>query len=222
MGEFDYSETTSDRIVNPRVSALFVFLLAIFVYMFFALQSAEAETTTVEVKINGLATTQSMAYRTVGELIDSLYPDGNQIIDLSPGRSTEITPNLNIEVKVDPAKVNRTVADNLEAIRPPQAEPIVVATTPKTPKIVEPKSPTYSGTATWYRFGNKLTAASTQFPKGTRLRVTADATGKYVDVEINDYGPTAETGVSLDLNSVAFTKLAPLGAGRINIHYFVI
>ncbi|OGB74850.1 hypothetical protein A2810_01890 [candidate division Kazan bacterium RIFCSPHIGHO2_01_FULL_49_10] len=220
---FDHAELNSDQIINPKVSALFVFLLAMFVYMFLALQTAEAETVAVQINVNGLTTTQTTAYLTVGELISSLYPDNNQVISVVPDRSTEIGPNLNIKVKIRPAQLNPTVASNITAGHQSSAKPITVAATP-TPVVapVEPKSPTYSGTATWYRFGNKLTAASTQFPKGTRLRVTADNSGKYVDVEVNDYGPTAETGVTLDLNQPAFLKLAPLGAGRINIHYYVI
>ena len=224
MGDFN-TETNLDKTINPKASALFVFLLALFVYMFFALQTVEAETLTVQVNVNGLTTTQTTVHRTVGELVDSLYPNSAQVTNVLPDRSTEIAPNLNITVAVKPITINPVVASNIAAARTPVvAKPITVAATPKVTKVVkvEPKSPTYSGTATWYRYGSGLTAASTQFPKGTRLRVMADNSGKYVDVEINDYGPTAETGVSLDLNKPAFLKLASLGAGRINIHYYVI
>ena len=86
----------------------------------------------------------------------------------------------------------------------------------------EPKSPTYTGIATWYRWGDTPTTASTQFPRGTKLRVVATNSGKKVDVVVNDYGPEAWTGVALDLNSIAFAKLAPLGAGKIPIRYYVI
>ena len=230
MGDLN-TETNLDKVINPKASALFVFLLAVFVYMFFALQTAEAETITVQVNVNGLTTTQATSYQTVGELIDSLYPDTSQIVSLLPARSSEIAPNLDIRVAVKPAKLNPVVAKNLETSPTPIAKPIIVAAAPKIAKVepkspevikIEPKSPTYSGTATWYRFGSGLTTASTQFPKGTHLRVVADASGKYVDVEVNDYGPTAQTGVSLDLNKPAFLKLAPLGAGRINVRYYVI
>lgn len=221
MGGLEPAESNSDKVINPKVSALFVFLLAVFVYMFFALDAAEAETISVQVSVNGLSNTQTTAYQTVGELTDSLYPDTNQVIGVLPDRSTKITPNLNIAIQVKPTKINQVVASSLAKSRTPEAKPIAVAAAPRIVKV-EPKSPTYSGTATWYRFGNGLTAASTQFPKGTHLRVVADATGKYVDIEINDYGPTAETGVNLDLNKPAFLKLAPLGAGRVNVRYYVI
>lgn len=224
MGGLGHAESNSDRVINPKVSALFVFLLAVLVYMFFALRTVEAETIAVRVDINGIPTTQTTAYHTVGEVVNALYPDANQVIAVSPARSTEVAPNLNIDLKVKPIKLNRVVADNLSASSAPEVKPIVVAAAPKVAKLVkiEPKSPTYSGTATWYRFGSNLTTASTQFPKGTYLRVTSDATGKYVDVEVTDYGPTADTGISLDLNKPAFLKLAPLGAGRISVHYYVI
>ncbi len=89
-------------------------------------------------------------------------------------------------------------------------------------KQAEPKSPIYSGTATWYRFGNELTTASRRFPKGTKLRVIAVNSGKTVEVVVNDYGPEGWTGVELDLNEPAFAKLASLGAGKIKIKYFKI
>jgi rare lipoprotein A (peptidoglycan hydrolase) len=78
----------------------------------------------------------------------------------------------------------------------------------------------YSGLATWYRFGDKLTAASRKYPKGTTLRVVAVNSGKSVDVVVNDFGPSPFTGVDLDLNQPAFAAIAPLAAGKIRIKYY--
>lgn len=209
MGDFDGAEPRLSKIINPKISALFVGLLALFVYLFFALDAAEAESVTVNVSINGLAYPQTTAHRTVGGLVDSLYPDASQLVSLSPSRETELTPYLQIAIQVKPARVNSVVAANLRSAVKKAAEP-------------SPKSPTFTGSATWYRFGNNLTTASTQFTKGTRLRVTAVHSGKQVDVVVNDYGPEPDTGVVLDLNKPAFAKIAPLGAGQVAVRYYVI
>ncbi|MFA5270438.1 MAG: hypothetical protein WC400_02405, partial [Patescibacteria group bacterium] len=68
MGGLEPAESNSDKVINPKVSALFVFLLAVFVYMFFALDAAEAETISVQVSVNGLSNTQTTAYQKVAEL----------------------------------------------------------------------------------------------------------------------------------------------------------
>lgn len=73
------------------------------------------------------------------------------------------------------------------------------------------------GLASWYAYTGKMAAASITFPKGTWLRVTAVNSGKQIFVVINDYGPAAYTGKILDLDSVAFKKLAPLGAGVVEV-----
>ncbi len=73
------------------------------------------------------------------------------------------------------------------------------------------------GRASWYAYTGKMAAASITFPKGTWLRVTAMNSGKQIFVVVNDYGPMASTGKILDLDKVAFQKLAPLGAGVIEV-----
>ena len=73
------------------------------------------------------------------------------------------------------------------------------------------------GRASWYAYTGKMAAASITFPKGTWLRVTAVNSGKQIFVVVNDYGPMASTGKILDLDKEAFKKLAPLGAGVIEV-----
>lgn len=68
------------------------------------------------------------------------------------------------------------------------------------------------GIASFYRYGDKLTCASTRFPMGTPLRVTNTANGQAVIVTVNDYGPFV-LGRIVDLNIPAFEKIAPLGTG---------
>ncbi len=73
------------------------------------------------------------------------------------------------------------------------------------------------GLASWYAYTGKMAAASTTFPKGTWLRVTAVNSGKQIFVQVNDYGPDPGSGKILDLDKEAFRKLAPLGAGVIEV-----
>lgn len=68
------------------------------------------------------------------------------------------------------------------------------------------------GIASFYRYGDQLTCASTRFPKGTKLRVTNKNNQKQVIVTVNDFGPFVP-GRIIDLNISAFEKIAPLGAG---------
>jgi len=97
-----------------------------------------------------------------------------------------------------------------EIIKKPNDEIIVIGTKIKVGKKQK-------GRASWYAYTGKMAAASTTFPKGTWLRVTAVNSGKHIFVMVNDYGPSPETGKILDLDKVAFKKLAPLGAGVIEV-----
>jgi hypothetical protein len=75
---------------------------------------------------------------------------------------------------------------------------------------------TQSGDATWYVYGDDLTAASLTFAKGKYLRVTNRSNGKSVIVQVNDSGPYGK-GRVIDLNKKAFQKIADIGAGVINV-----
>jgi uncharacterized protein YabE (DUF348 family) len=72
------------------------------------------------------------------------------------------------------------------------------------------------GQGTWYAWKDGLFAASTTIPKGAFVKVTNLANSKSVVVEINDYGPQGK-GRIIDLDKVAFTKIAGLGAGVIGV-----
>ncbi len=140
-------------------------------------------------------------------------------LGITPSPETQLTDTMTITiVNKSSEALNPTVAANLKTRQSQLAQAAQAAKVAAT----KPKSPIYSGLATWYRFGDKLTAASRKYPKGTKLRVVAIASGKTVDVVVNDYGPSASTGIDLDLNEPAFSKIAPLGAGKIKIKYFKI
>lgn len=75
------------------------------------------------------------------------------------------------------------------------------------------------GGASWYRFRGGMFAASTTFLKGTYVRVTSLATGKTIIVQINDWGPDPAVHPDrvIDLDAVAFQKLASLSKGLIAV-----
>lgn len=72
-----------------------------------------------------------------------------------------------------------------------------------------------NGRASWYAYEGGNFAASPDFPKGSRLRVYNQDSGAFVDVTVNDWGPDRSVHPHrvIDLDKVAFEKIAPLGAG---------
>lgn len=78
------------------------------------------------------------------------------------------------------------------------------------------------GTASWYvhpRYPTDLMAASVDFPRDTRLRVTNTANGREVVVVVKDYGPDKSVHPDrvIDLSKVAFAKIASTSAGVIHV-----
>ena len=75
------------------------------------------------------------------------------------------------------------------------------------------------GKASWYRQKGCLCAASTKYPRGTRLRVTHARTRKFVDVRVNDYGPDPHQHPDrvIDLDVTAFKLLASKRRGLIPV-----
>jgi hypothetical protein len=75
------------------------------------------------------------------------------------------------------------------------------------------------GKASWYGYKGGNFAASPDFPKGSILRVTNIDNNKFIDVEINDYGPDRSLHLDrvIDLDKIAFGKIASLGAGIIDV-----
>lgn len=75
---------------------------------------------------------------------------------------------------------------------------------------------THKGVASWYAWKGGLFAANPWLPMGSYVRVTNPNNGKSVIVQINDRGPFGN-GRIIDLDKVAFAKIAPIGAGVANI-----
>lgn len=85
-------------------------------------------------------------------------------------------------------------------------------------KESESRDPGYmtEGVASWYAYKGCNCAASPDFPKGSYVKVTRiNDPSKSVIVCINDYGPERDIFPDrvIDLDKVAFTQIAPLGAG---------
>lgn len=72
------------------------------------------------------------------------------------------------------------------------------------------------GQGTWYAWKGGLFAASTTLPRGAYAKVTNTENEKSIVVQINDYGPQGK-GRIIDLDKVAFEKIASLGAGVIGV-----
>lgn len=73
-----------------------------------------------------------------------------------------------------------------------------------------------TGEGTWYSYISGLYAASLTIPRGAYARVTNLANGESVIVQINDSGPYGK-GRIIDLDKVAFEKIADIGAGVVNV-----
>ena len=108
----------------------------------------------------------------------------------------------------DGREVNRKVLGT-EVTRAPIAEMITQGTFVKLGKKHE-------GAASWYAYTGTMAAANPWLPKGSFVKVTNLENGKSVIVVINDRGPFVG-GRIIDLDKVAFQKIASLGAGVIDV-----
>lgn len=105
-------------------------------------------------------------------------------------------------------EVNRKVLTTA-VTKEPVTEIITQGTYVKTGK-------SHRGAASWYAWTGTFAAANPWLPKGSYVRVTNMDNGKSVIVVINDRGPFVP-GRIIDLDKVAFEKIASLGAGVINV-----
>ncbi len=108
----------------------------------------------------------------------------------------------------DGKEVKRT-ALKTETIKEPVTEVTTQGTLVKTGK-------SHRGAASWYAWTGTMAAANPWLPMGSYVKVTNVDNGKSVIVKINDRGPFAP-GRIIDLDKVAFAKIASLGAGVVNV-----
>ena len=67
-----------------------------------------------------------------------------------------------------------------------------------------------------------LSAAHRSIPMGTRVRVTNLRNGRSVVLRINDYGPTADTGRSIDLSQGAAARIGMISSGVVPVRIEVL
>ncbi len=108
----------------------------------------------------------------------------------------------------DGKEVNRKVVKT-ETVKEPVTEIITQGTYVKLGKK-------HTGQASWYAWTGTMAAANPWLPKGSYVKVTNVDNGKSVIVVINDRGPFVP-GRIIDLDKVAFAKIASVGAGVINV-----
>lgn len=108
----------------------------------------------------------------------------------------------------DGKEVNRKLI-RTERIKEPVTEIVTQGTYVKLGK-------SHSGAASWYAWTGTMAAANPWLPKGSYVKVTNTENGKSVIVVINDRGPFVP-GRIIDLDKVAFAKIASVGAGVINV-----
>ena len=108
----------------------------------------------------------------------------------------------------DGKEVNRKLI-RTERVKDPVPEIVTQGTYVKLGK-------SHSGAASWYAWTGTMAAANPWLPKGSYVKVTNTENGKSVIVVINDRGPFVP-GRIIDLDKVAFAKIASVGAGVINV-----
>jgi uncharacterized protein YabE (DUF348 family) len=119
------------------------------------------------------------------------------------------TPGLRrttYEIRLEDGKEVARQELSSRVIREPVDQIVVIGTRPPN---------TQSGIASWYH-RDGMVAAHRTLPFGTEVRVTNTANGRTVTVVINDRGPYID-GRVIDLSDDAFSQLAPLGAGTVNV-----
>jgi uncharacterized protein YabE (DUF348 family) len=113
----------------------------------------------------------------------------------------------------DGKEISRKILES-NVVKDPVEEIVTQGTFVKVGKV-------HTGAASWYAYTGELCAANPWLPMGSYVRVTNRDNGKSVIVKINDRGPFGN-GRIIDLDKVAFGKIASLGAGVANIKMEVI
>lgn len=115
-----------------------------------------------------------------------------------------------------PTTVPTTAAPRPAPTTSTTAPPTTTTAPPTATTAPRPVSPNrQSGQATWYRWRRGNCAHNT-LPKGTRVTVTAVASGRTTTCVVGDRGAFRNPTI-IDLDASVFEQIAPLGAGRIGV-----
>ncbi|MFA6398623.1 MAG: septal ring lytic transglycosylase RlpA family protein [Patescibacteria group bacterium] len=218
MTDLNYPHLAPETRKKSFATAITLGLLIFLIFGLGQLGNATIKTIkAVTVSINGLTDIYTTKATEVGDLIAELNIQ-EPIVAVTPRPESRLTAATLVTVTTKPTDRNSIVAANMQAT----IDKVAADIKKQEEALKVPKSPVREGYASWYVFGNGMNTASREFPRGTKVHVIAIKSGKSVDVVVNDFGPEDWTGMSLDLNHTAFAKLAPLGAGIINVRYYKI
>lgn len=170
-----------------------------------ALVYADMDATIIRVVIKEETVTKKIPYKTEEREDDSV----NFLKRFTEQKGENGAKEILYEVAYhDGEEVAREIISET-VTKEPVTETVVQGT-----KVVVGKK--HSGACSWYAHTGTLAAANPWMPIGSYARVTNQENGKSVIVRINDRGPFVP-GRIIDLDKVAFEKIASLGAGVINV-----
>jgi hypothetical protein len=158
--------------------------------------------TVTRVELTELTETEPIAFKKTSADDSSL--EKGQIKLIQAGHNGVRTKRFRVR-RENGTQVEKTLIDSVVT-----EEPVTEQTIRGTKVIVYG-----TGQATWYALKSGFGAAHNSLPKGTKVHVVNSSNGKSVDVVINDHG--IQGSAIIDLTKEAFERLAPLGAGRIQV-----
>lgn len=164
-----------------------------------------AEITVIHVQIKEEIGHESIDYKTITKEDDKLSWRTKKVTQKGEKGVREIKYKV---VYHDGNEISRKVLSK-ETTKEPVTEEITQGTYVKVGKA-------HTGGASWYAYTGTLSAANPWLPMGSYVKVTNKDNGKSVIVKINDRGPFGP-GRIIDLDKVAFAKIADLGQGVVNV-----
>lgn len=167
--------------------------------------SEEETITIVRVRVAEETRTKKIPFATVANTDDKLGWREKKVTQEGLSGMKEIIERVSYH---DDTEVGREVISE-EVVKNPTDEIVTEGTLVKIGKK-------HKGAASWYAHTGTLSAANQWMPIGSYAKVTNTANGESVIVRINDRGPFVP-GRIIDLDKVAWQKIAALGAGVINV-----
>ncbi len=180
---------TFDIITPPLINAL----------------SSQQEIEIIRVRVDEEVRTKKIPFDTIAQTDDKMGWREEKVTQIGTSGSKEIIERVSYH---DDTEVGREVISE-EIVSKPTDEIVTEGTYVELGKK-------HKGAASWYAHTGTLSAANPWMPIGSYAKVTNTANGESVIVRINDRGPFVP-GRIIDLDKVAWQKIASLGAGVINV-----
>lgn len=167
--------------------------------------AAQQDISLVRVRVEEEMRTKEIPFKTIAKEDDKMGWQEKKVTQKGIPGTKSITERVSYH---DDKEVGREVIGE-EITTEPTEEIVTQGTYVKVGKK-------HKGAASWYAHTGTLSAANPWMPIGSYAKVTNTANGKTVIVRINDRGPFVP-GRIIDLDKVAWQKIASLGAGVINV-----